>query len=618
MICQLRLWIELLKNAYYVQGKNAELETLPNIDINIKCGNSLISRFKLDEDLKSVTPYFEKKILEYKSWVADYKNENNKDKKQGIRQLIDDLRKGFISKITDRNPLKIKLDKLSNAFLNKYVNEKLFSQELTEAQKKDKIKLDKEIEKLNSELESYKANPIHKQAFEWRFEFPEVLDDNGNYKGFDVVIGNPPYISIQDLKQFDNNAADYYRNNFETTKNGNFDIYIPFIEIVKSITNKHSISTYILPSKFFTTDYGKGIRDYLLKNKLVSEIADFGHDQVFDSATTYTCIIFLEKTQRDFFMFFKTKPCEILEIEHVKGKKYYAELEDANWILDNNTIGQLINKISIGTSRLIDIPCEISRGSSTGDDGVFILKKDGEKYINGYGEIVDVENTFLINPIFATDFSRYLFREGKKMKLIFPYEYLNSSFSLIEESTIQKESPKLFEYLISNIDRLKKRKQFSKWYGYSAARNLKIHGNSDILIPLLADKGLFTITPRNDTYTLMAGGGFSISIKTEFVDKHYLLALLNSKLLFFALARESNKFRGGYITCTKQYFENIPIKIIDTALQLPFINLVNKILAAKKASPQADTSAWEKEIDALVYQLYGLMEADVNIIESKK
>jgi type II restriction/modification system DNA methylase subunit YeeA len=116
----------------------------------------------------------------------------------------------------------------------------------------------------------------------------------------------------------------------------------------------------------------------------------------------------------------------------------------------------------------------------------------------------------------------------------------------------------------------------------------------------------------------MAGGGFSISIKNKSVDKQFLLSLLNSKLLFFVLYRESNKFRGGYITCTKQYFENLPIKLINSTLQKVFIKIVNKIFLAKKSDPKADTTALEKAIDQLVYQLYGLTEEEIKIVEGEK
>jgi len=181
---------------------------------------------------------------------------------------------------------------------------------------------------------------------------------------------------------------------------------------------------------------------------------------------------------------------------------------------------------------------------------------------------------------------------------------------------LSQQSPKLYDYLLLNKLKLEKRKQYGKWYGYSAARNLKIHGKSDILIPLLANKGLFSLTPKDDIYTLMAGGGFSISIKNKAIDKHYLLALLNSKFLFFLLYKESNKFRGGYITCTKQYFENLPIKIIDAKEQEPFILLVKQVLSLKESNSKIDTSALENTIDQMVYKIYDLKDEEIQIVES--
>ncbi|MFM7580102.1 MAG: hypothetical protein ACKO5Q_24610, partial [Microcystaceae cyanobacterium] len=136
------------------------------------------------------------------------------------------------------------------------------------------------------------------------------------------------------------------------------------------------------------------------------------------------------------------------------------------------------------------------------------------------------------------------------------------------------------------------------------------------LIPVLADRGLFALNPQSSQYTLMAGGGFSINIQNKEIDKRFLLALLNSKLLFFILCRASNKFRGGYITCTKQYFEELPIKMVNLTLQKPFIKLVDQILSAKKANPNADTKALETEVDRLVYELYGLTDEEISIIEN--
>ena len=571
-ICRLRLWIELLKNAYYTPASNyIELETLPNIDINIKCGNSLISRFALDADIKSALRNSKWSIDSYKVAVQTYRDAESKEQKREMEELIDAIKKDFRSYISPNDPKYKKLSKLRGDLFNLSQTKELFDEgnKKSKDAKKKIEQISNEITKLETEIGEIKNNKIYENAFEWRFEFPEVLNWDGDYIGFDVVIGNPPYISIQDFKKFDVNAAEFYKNNFESTNFGNFDIYIPFIELVNRISNNSFNASYILPSKFLTTDYGRGIRGYLILNKLVSEIVDFGHHQVFDAATTYTCIISLNKSNKDSLTFFKIKPSEILKEGILKGKIEYSSIKDNSWILDNTDIASLVNRVMLNTTSLINLPVDISRGSSTGDDKIFILKKVGDNYVNGYNETVQIESTFLISPIFATDFTRYLFKENENVFLIFLYSYNDNEFVLFEESKIRNQSPKLHQYLLSNIERLKQRKQFSKWYGHSAARNLKIHGNSDILIPLLANRGLFTLTPKNKIYTLMAGGGFSISIKNKRINKYYLLALLNSKLLFFILARESNKFRGGYITCTKQYFENLPIKIINSYLQQP-------------------------------------------------
>lgn len=284
-ICRLRLWIELLKNAYYIipegQPQNSgrignELQTLPNIDINIKCGNSLISRFSTTEDLKAATPYFEKKILEYKSWVADYKHEVDKDKKRGIQQLMKDLKTGFISKITDRNPTKIKLIKLNDEFLKKYVNEKLFSDNLTVAQKKDKDRLDKEIKKLNVELEAYIKNPIFTNSFEWRFEFPEVLNEKGDFIGFDVVIGNPPYIVM--IKSVFGEQLLRTINNEYLTAEYNPNTYTLFTELsIQKLLKPNGSFALIIPNTWLDGKYFTKMRN-LIDSISVKQIANLKNE----------------------------------------------------------------------------------------------------------------------------------------------------------------------------------------------------------------------------------------------------------------------------------------------------------------------------------------------------
>ncbi|HRS69965.1 MAG TPA: class I SAM-dependent DNA methyltransferase, partial [Bacteroidales bacterium] len=196
-ITRLRLWIELLKNAYYKAPDYKELETLPNIDINIKCGDSLISRFNLKDDTQNLTPADRKKIRliinKYKDIVILYKSTTDKDTRHQLKNEIEKLKEQF-SQISDpQDPdfkkLKEKQNLLNNLSLQTNIN---FDESYVKAWRENLDKLIKEVSELQN-IYDEKQKTIYKNAFEWRFEFPEVLNDDGDYVGFDAVIGNPPY-----------------------------------------------------------------------------------------------------------------------------------------------------------------------------------------------------------------------------------------------------------------------------------------------------------------------------------------------------------------------------------------------------------------------------------------
>ena len=212
-ICRLRLWIELLKNAYY--KNESELETLPNIDINIKCGNSLISRFDLDADLKKALKSSKWTIDSYRIAVDTYRNAQNKEQKREMEKLIDDIKNDFRSEISSNDKKVKRLTKLKSEIFLMTEHPQMF--ELSKKEKtgwnKKLKKLTDESKKLETTIEEIKNNKIYEEAFEWRFEFPEVLDDNGDFVGFDAIIGNPPYIFSRELitKQEKNYFYDNYK-----------------------------------------------------------------------------------------------------------------------------------------------------------------------------------------------------------------------------------------------------------------------------------------------------------------------------------------------------------------------------------------------------------------------
>ena len=281
-ICRLRLWIELLKNAYY--KNEIELETLPNIDINIKCGNSLVSRFSLDANLGQALKKSKWTIDSYRVAVSTYRNAHNKEEKREMEQLMASIKNDFRSEIAGNDPKVKRLAKIKGELLFLTTQTSLFEQSKKEKKEwNDKVdKLTKEIKKLEAEIEEIKANKIYENAFEWRFEFPEVLNDEGDFVGFDVVIGNPPYgVKLSsDEKQHLNK---HLFNSSETA--------ILFIYKGRSILKINGKQSYIIPKAFtYASNYAR-IRE-LLKNEL-SLIVDC--HRPWDEVKLEACIFQIEK-----------------------------------------------------------------------------------------------------------------------------------------------------------------------------------------------------------------------------------------------------------------------------------------------------------------------------------
>ena len=370
--------------------------------------------------------------------------------------------------------------------------------------------------------------------------------------GFDAVIGNPPYVRIQG---FPRNEIDYLTQRYRSA-NGNCDLYVSFIERGFTLLSQQGRLGLIVPNKFFKTDYGRGLRGLLSRRKAVSDIVDFGAEQVF-AATTYTCLLFLSKRANGNFRYAQAKanPDALKALSFVE--KGADSVGEAPWSFAGVEMESLLSKLSCHSIRLLDLPAEMSRGSSTGADEVFVFP---------HGSL-SVEEGILREPLFATDFGRYRYVPPDKWRVIFPYVLESDGYRLYSEREMKAQFPKAFAYLQSHQATLRKRKQFKEWYGYSAPRNLELHGRAQIMVPLLANKGLFALIPeatRGHVF-VMASAGFSVTVSSECRMKpEYVLGLLNSRLLFWKLEQSSNVFRGGWITCTKQYFGELPIRVIPT------------------------------------------------------
>ncbi|MFH1718623.1 MAG: N-6 DNA methylase [Planctomycetota bacterium] len=455
-------------------------------------------------------------------------------------------------------------------------------------------------------------------AFDWHAEFPDIF--SGKNPGFDAVIGNPPYVRIQG---FPREQVHYFTQRYSSAVK-NFDIYVNFVEMAYSLLQSHGLLGFILPNKFFRTDYGEGLRAFLSSERAVAQVVDFKASQVF-GGSTYTCLLFLSRNpvEEAFYAESEGSPSALDGISFARISA--SSLGRGSWSFRSGKAETLLLKIRQGGVRLLDVPADMSRGSSTGADAAFILEDDS----------FSIEAEVLRTPLFASDFGRYVFSLSHTQRIIFPYDAKSGDYSLYSESDLRTRFPNAFRYLSANRRVLEKRKQYKTWFSFSAPRNLELHDRACIAVPLLARQGSFALIPAQLRGTLcpMASGGFTINLPAgACVCAEYLLGLLNSRLLYWTLEQTSNIFRGGWITCTKQYFGELPIRIPDTtkhrekdlcdrmiSLVQQMLDLHKKLATAKvpgdKTRIQRQIDASDKQIDQLVYALYGLTEEEIKIVE---
>lgn len=551
-ICRLRLWIELLKNAYY--KNETELETLPNIDINIKCGNSLISRFALDADLKQALKKSSNKwtIDNYRIAVDRYRNAKSKEEKRDMERLINDIKTNFRSEIAQNDPKVKKLFKLNGELYQLSTQGQLF--ELSAKEKNDFRKkadqITEEIKKIETEIEEIKSNKIYENAFEWRFEFPEVLDENGNFVGFDVVIGNPPYMRRTSIE---NNSKLFFENHYLTAYK-QYDLYILFIEKGLQLSRKDATLCFINPIKFLSSDYGLAIREILLKNYDIKGIVDISQIEIFDNALTYTCILSIKNS----FTF-------------SNSIKYYRIHSINDFYLINNSTPLLKNQNDFLKENDFKILfCENEKVSE-------IITKVNMKS-SQIGLIYSVQRGLPNNKVNFNN-SRY---RGIKSNLVKKYIIIENELKVdFSDSKIQED----YKYLL----------------------------NSEMILMPRTVLKLQAAIKNNESIVL---DRIYYLIPKQKVNNNFTLALINSKLLnfWFEYYYSSNKVQGGYFDLTGNQIMSIPC-ILETYNHQQIVDLLNTILITKKNNPQNDTSNLESQIDHLVYELYGLTEEEKRIVE---
>jgi type I restriction-modification system DNA methylase subunit len=491
------------------------------------------------------------------------------------------------------------------------------------------------------EEERYRVN-----AFDWKAEFPQVFIQGG----FDVVIGNPPYLRIQGLQENYNNQIEYFVEKYKSAVK-RFDLYLLFIERAFQFLRKDGRLGFICPHKFINSDFGSGLRNFLIDNSAIEEFISFGNNLIFEQASTYTGLLFLSNSQSPNFHYFEFENMPISELpkrlDDLSYDKFTAyELKgftDKPWILTKKNVPSILQTLSRQPLTLGDICDHIMVGVQSGIDNIHVLKFEAELPNNllqllseRAGHSIEIEKDLVKPFLRGEDVDR--FENPKNLYYcIYPYELVKGKTKILSESELAKRFPKGYSYLKDYKKELAEIRERQKtnttyWYSCHRSRDMNVFESERIITPEISLGCNMTIAPvglyhNTKVYSIVPS-------EKQKESKYYWLGILNSRVLWWFLSNTGYVLRGGYFVFKTNYLKPFPIRTInfsdpeDKARHDRMVSLVERMLELHKMLAQAksprdreflerEIRSRDGEIDRLVYELYGLTEEEVRIVEGK-
>ena len=635
-IARLRFWLALVVDA-------DEPQPLPNLDYKITCGNSLLSRYPIDAPIENVFVEYNKgkkenekmTLAKYKELVSNYTNTSNHQTKNLFRTTIEEIKKAFkveLSKQDIMDVVKIKKQ------INDIETPNLFGEELNNAQKNKLKKLKKELEQKEEEKADILNNKIYENAFEWRFEFPQLLDDNGKFTGFDIIIGNPPYIK----EATDKNAFNGLRNS--AYYQGKMDLWYIFACKGIDLLKFNACLCYIATNNWVTNDGASILRNKIVSDARIIQLIDFFDAMIFDSASIQTMIMLFQKdciTDNYSFDYRKVQQkhankqaaINLLEKIHDDSNVFFMPLINrehfSNQLLtfattENNQILQLISNTKHILLNDQDGLKEISSGIDVLQDYV---NKKAQQLLNNKKQIGD--GIFVLSQL---EYDSLSFNENEKnfvkpyytSKLINRYSVCkeNSEWIIYTDSSAN-DTISLYPNIQKHLDQFSKViTSVNKPYGLHRARKKEsFEGEKILALRKCVNRPAFSYV-NFDSFVSRA----YLIIRTNRVNQKYLTGLLNSTLIKYWL-KYKGKMQGANFQIDKEPLQQIPIAVPAINVQELIATIVDYVMMASSTkenlselvSNETIALFFEKIIDGCVYELYfgeHMKDQEINIIDS--
>ncbi|MFI3261928.1 MAG: Eco57I restriction-modification methylase domain-containing protein [Rikenellaceae bacterium] len=561
-IARLRFWLSLVV-------EENEPQPLPNLDYKIMCGNSLLSRYALDTPIDEVFAEYNRKnktnftLEDYKALVSGYTTTSNKSQKANFRTKIEEIKSAFKTSLNDKDKLKrMKLQGKINALRA----DNLFGS-ATKAELKEAKELEKKLKTMLQNESDIQNNHLYKDAFEWRFEFPALLSDDGAFVGFDVVIGNPPYFIYQGNNAGELSALKCQRE-FDIAFGGKLNAYKLFLaKALKCLTKTDGIITYIFQNSFLADKQAEQLRKYTIDNAQIVVIdsypeRDSKRKRVFESVKMSVCTIVIRNTH-------SLEPFTVNVWKDKNKENGITSLFTKHIIkaIDPNayTIPRIENKD-------IQTIIKVKQQSSN----VKLKCFEGELNMTFHKEYF---NFNINNPLIlkGASIQRYYFTKEMSQGTV---EYLEEKSYLMKYQKSGKSNH-------HNSERI-------------AMQGMTGANDHTRLVMTYIPKDIYLANSCN--YLL----------PSDDYDIKYVLALLNSKLLnWYFRCFSTNSNVNGYEV------DDLPIKLVEIDVQQLFASIVDEILRIKGSDYKADTLELEARIDKMVYKLYELTPREIELVEGR-
>jgi hypothetical protein len=647
-IARLRLWLSLVVD----EDDYTKIDALPNLDYKIMQGNSLIEEY---EGVKLFNDEFISAENDPTQEINELKNEESEIGRNYIaldrqNKLDAKQKKAFEKRLKE---ISTQLKKLQN-FEKCDAEALVMFATLKDARKKaeqlealherffgicspgDKRKLRDEITHLEwdlieatlaeqdktaaiEKLSSYK-NSGEKPWFLWKLNFSEVFKQKG---GFDIVIGNPPYLRIQGIRESSPEIADTYKKTYRAAT-GSFDLYALFMEKGSELICQNGIMNFINPDKWVNASFGKGIRTLFKEKQNVQRLISFGAHQIFE-ASTYSSLVWVGKQRLDDLMYLKLEPQQNettlakelnnLNIDSFTINEYDSICEEP-WILVSGKNAKVMQVLQKGERNIGDVFEKIFQGIASSKDSVYFLRNAVLK--NGIYEADSPElnkrvaiEEGLVKPLLMGDqIHRYQPIRTSNI-VIFPYMLNgNQKPELMSEDFIKENYPNGYSYLKECEEILRGRERGrlqndEDWFRYIYPKNQTLFQKPKLLAPDISLGGNFTFDENGKFYTTTTLYGY---LKKEDITESYefWMALLNSSLVWFYLKNSGSVLANGYYRYKPAYLENFPVPDVASEIETPITQLARYLLVinSQENIKPLHVQYFENIIDTFIYELY--------------